>query len=99
MSACPDNEDAGSKLANLARLLVRNLQLMQQLREEAGRADEVIRVAIGEIANRNRALDRARDQVAHLRLEVRTLRSGRTTSQLRQAEESGSATADGDVAA
>lgn len=63
-------EDAGFKLANLARLLVRTLQLVRNLREELEQAKEVTRVAVGEIADRDRALARTRAQVEHLRAEA-----------------------------
>lgn len=98
MSICRDNEDAGMKLANLSRLLVQALQRGQRLREAIYVAKEVTCVAIGEIADRDRALDRARAQVADLRLQVRSLMSGRTISQQRQAEESHESTTGRDVA-
>ncbi len=94
-----NQEDAGLQLANLARLVVRTLRLVQRLREELEQAKEVTRVAVGEIADRDRALDCSRAQIKNLRLEVRAIMSGRTIGQQRQAEESGEPAIGQDVSA
>lgn len=70
-------EDARAKLANLSRLLVWTLHLVQRLRKELEQAKEVTRVAVGEIADRDRALVRARAQIERLRAE----RTGATIGQ------------------
>jgi hypothetical protein len=87
----PDQERA--RLAPLlldAWRQIRRLRLILQLANERRRAlSDALRTAVALLAEQNETIDRLRDQVTHLRAQVRAAVSGRTIAAERQAIDDG----------
>ena len=67
--------------------LLDTIQLARELQEHLHECREALRVAVEMLAEKDRALDNAREQKEHLRAELRAYVSGRTIAEERQALE------------